>query len=115
MAENNQNNNTDMRRQDQTDDTNRRIISDANKSKLANYREDSSQRQGYNNTDQLQSREDSNTRMAQANAESNATQGIAASGALSGAMGQVESKPNLGGGQGKSGGMNDAMSFLCGL
>lgn len=119
MAEANQRNQNDLANRNATNDFNQQTLHQSYQNQVDNRNIDTNQRQIQGSTQQLESRDRADVSMAQANAQSNATQGVAKSGALAGAAGQFGSNPNLPGSGNQNSGsqsggpaMNDPLAML---
>ncbi len=115
MAEQNQRNQDDLANRNATNDFNQQTMHQSYQNQVDNRNIDTNQRQISGTTQQLESRDRADVSMAQANAQSNATQAVAKSGAAAGAAGQFGSNANLPGSgqQNPSGpGMNDPLAML---
>jgi hypothetical protein len=111
MAESNQRNQNDLTNRNTTNLINQQTMHQSNQNQIDNRNIDTNQQQVQASTQQLESRDRSNTAMAQANAQSNATQAVAASGSAAGVAGQIGSNPGLGGDRDSST-MNDPLDML---
>lgn len=112
MAEANQRNQNDLANRNTTNLINQQTMHQSNQNQIDNRNIDTNQQQVQASTQQLESRDRSNTAMAQANAQSNATQAVAASGAAAGVAGQVGSNPGLGNDERDTSMMNDPLAML---
>ncbi|MBO6130551.1 MAG: hypothetical protein J6P28_01165 [Treponema sp.] len=114
MAEQNQRNQDDLANRNATNNFNQQTMHQTYQNQVDNRNIDTNQQQVQGNTQQLESRDRSNTAMAQANAQSNANQAVANSGAAAGVAGQFGSNSNLPGSDSTPVGpaMNDPLAML---
>lgn len=110
MAEANQRNQNDLANRNATNLYNQQTMHQSNQNQVDNRNIDTNQQQIQGTTQQLESRDRADIAMAQANAQSNATQAVAESGAAAGVAGQFGSNENPMGPA-----MNDPIAMLLGL